>query len=182
MSVFNNWTTDQWNAFAGFTVAGLAALALLALSLAAVRRRRVEHREVAELIAAWRATPSHTVAIVAGPMPRELPLPVVDPTGAVLEHLAPGPGSLTDLAVAEGSLTRVEQSDLIDPEVSAWFDAMAERWQRSVDTALAPAMLVAVTWAIEGAAAGVAGRVAADAWRADCPTGEYPLVPVREAW
>lgn len=206
--MISNWNSDQWNAFAGFAVMGLAALALVAVGVYNVRRRRHAAREVAELIAqlhadrAHRARPvpdpddrplatlatlaaltSPTVPLLAGPVAEPLapplPLPVVDPTGQVLEHLAPGPGSLTSLAAAgEGSLDG--PVELIDAEVSAQFADVFERWQRSVDAALAPAMLVAVRWAIEGRMAGVAGRGSLDGWRAGTETGEWQLVEPRQ--
>jgi hypothetical protein len=197
-----DWTAQQWTAFTGLVVAGLAALGLLAIMLQHLRARRAEADEVRRLLDSWRATPSTIVAILTGPTqplplgagPRPLPLPVVDPTGEILAHVAPGPGSITSIREAgEGSLVRVEPADLVDPEVSTLFDGMMAKWQRSVDAALAPAMLTAVLWTIEGAMAGVVGRVAldewlaevagddADAWRAGTPTGEWPLVRVDPA-
>lgn len=203
----NDWTTEQWISFLGFVVAGLAALGLAGVGISAARARRAERREVAALIAGWRATPSHTVAILAGPTrplpvvlpPHPLPTPpppVVDPTGEILEHIAPGPGSLSSLAVVgEGSLTRVDRTDLVDADVRRWFveafdrpahvpapdearvldeGGVLTRWRAAVE----PAMRTAHLWDIRGRGNGgvQSARQALDHWRIECPTGEIPLV------
>lgn len=135
------WTTDQWTAFTGASVAGIAALVLLGMAVHTVRSWTAPATYRAALArTSTRPPPSVLVLAESGgtaAWTHELPPPlpsvrtwvdvradlyplVVDPTGAELaEHLAPGAGSLATLAeVGEGSLTRVE---LIDPEVARWF-------------------------------------------------------------
>lgn len=200
--MITNWTQDQWYGFIGFAISGLAALALIAMAVHERRRRR-EHDEVDRLLASWRAEPVHVWTTPARVLPTR-PY-VLRPVGAlhhydqpampldVIEHIAPGPGSLASLAAAgEGSLTRVE---LHDAEVVQW---MAELFDRpahvplrdeaqEVDegglltrfhAAIEPAMRKARLWEIQGR--GVAGvssaRMALDHWRIESPTGEYPLL------
>lgn len=186
------WTQDQWYGFIGFTISGLAALALLAMAVRERRRKR-EHAEVQRLMASWRATPSH--AIVLRPALTSRRQYITTSAAApidIIEHIAPGPGSLTSLAATgEGSLVRVE---LHDAEVVRWLADLFDRpahvplrdEAQEVDegglltqfhAAIEPAMRKARLWEIQGR--GVAGvssaRMALDHWRIESPTGEYPL-------
>lgn len=178
---------------AAFLISGLGGAGLIAVGVRELRRRR---REAAWLIIldasrTWSATAA--MALVAGPV--AAPVITVDPTGDVLDHVAPGPGSLTTLAeVGEGCLIAITHADLVDPEVAQWFvDALdrpvhipGRNEAREVDEggvltrfhiAMEPAMRTARLWSMRGHAdhGPTASRWAdLDRWRIDCPTGEYP--------
>lgn len=115
-------------------------------------------------------------------------IPVIDPTGEVLEHMAPGPGSLTSLAAAgPGSLTRAE---LVEPEVRdgfaftfdrpAYAPARHEAGVRDeggvfarFEAAIGPAMATAAQWLAQGR---TPAQQALDEWRIYSPTGEMPII------
>jgi len=180
-----NWTMDQWITFAGFTVAGLAGLTLICLAISHIRARRSEHAEVERLMASWRATPSHTIAMIALPAgPMRLPLHDCDPypplDADVIEHVAPGAGSLATLReVGEGCLTAAEPR--VDPEVAAWFAEVFDPMFDEFRTAMEPHMRKVRLWELRGQAGyggSASARAELDRWRINTPTGEYALVTV----
>lgn len=203
---FESWEPSQWVAFAGLLTAGLAALALLILAVRSVRAwrtpttyyaRRPDPRPTLAL-AAERVRVSGTDVLGYRWSPIDFGYPdngviVVDPTD-VAEHLAAGPGSLTDLAaITHGMLERIE---LVDDVVHRWFVEAFDRpahvpgrdEARELDeggaltrfrAGIESAMRTAHLWEIQGR--GVAGhdsaRMALDHWRAGTATGEWAIVP-----
>lgn len=151
---------------AAFLISGLGGVGLLAVGVRELRRRRreAEWRIILNASRRWSATA--TMALVAGPV--AAPVVTVDPTGDVLDHIAPGPGSLTTLAeVGEGRLITITRDDLVDPEVAQWFVDALDRpvhipgrdEARVVDEggvltrfhiAMEPAMRTARLWSIRG--------------------------------
>jgi hypothetical protein len=165
---------------------------------------------------------SPTRALIAGPVALELPARTgavaidpanphavhdcnlhaphfhVDPT--VLEHVAPGPGSLSSLAqVGAGSLITITHADLVDPEIERRFAVVFDRRVRTLDpgeegpaeagdgimpafeAAIEPSMRKARLWLLQ---ANAEHRGLASAWAAVeslqmailGPTGEYPIL------
>jgi hypothetical protein len=219
MSVFDFWTTPQWILFGGVTAVGLGALGLLGLAVHAVRgwtapatyrtttpaprpslqlaTERMTDADMADFEQRWRDSKARATEAW------RLPVVVLDERGGtalwthpteVLEHLAPGAGSLATLAeVGEGCLQRVE---LVDPEVARWFAEAFDRPAHApardeagvVDpggvlaqfqAAIEPIMRTVKLWEIQGRGnAGVeSARQALDHWRMDYPTGGWPTVP-----
>lgn len=151
--------------------------------------QRITNDELDESRARWQAI--HAADATATLAPH------VDPTGdEITAHLAPGPGSLTDLAeVGPGAIVRITHADLIDPEVHRWF---AEAFDRPAHvpkrteaapldeggvltrfhTATEAAFRKARRWEIEGRGLNghTSGRTMLDAWRAGTDTGAWPVV------
>lgn len=207
--MMQHWTHEQWIAFYGIVTAGCAALALLGLAVRSVRGWTAPaHGAYADSTVVRRVDPRPTLALAAARGPRITDAQVLEherrwraavawdrPT-EVLEHLAPGPGSLTDLAAAgPGELKRIVHADLIDPDVHAWFVEVFDRPAHTPHrdealeldeggaltrfrAALDPAMRKAHLWEIQGR--GHAGHDSArqilDHWRAGTDTGAWPVV------
>ncbi len=144
MITLPDWTTDQWIAFTGTTVAGLAAVALLIVAFRTIRgwtapatyrtigdparpslippaERHMSEAEITDFErrfkeSAARADSAWKSTLLADSTHAWLAGPEL---ADIAEHLAPGPGSLTSLAGVEGHAT--ERVELIDPEVAQWF-------------------------------------------------------------
>lgn len=173
MSIFDTWTQSQWTAFSGLSIAGLSALGLAVIAFRTVR--------------SWTAPATHT-APPSRPRPsieaaaRRTLLPDLDivrrPVVRADEaaHLQPGPGSITSVLAEEGIFGPRDDGTEIDADVRTLFARWEDGWRRSVNAALAPAMLKAVMWAIEGEQAGVSGAGHLQEWYQNTPTGGWPII------
>lgn len=159
-----NWTQDQWVAFGGLVLAGCCALGLAALAIHAVRGWTAP---------AYSQGPRHAYRA-------ELVTIAYDPARRVdFEYSPSSPAAIAATAPDPALRTSAE----IAAELYAWthahlaeFDQRFAAITRAANTALAPAMLKAITWAIEGQLSGVSGAGRLMEWHTDTPTGEYPLV------
>lgn len=191
MSIIYGWTESQWIVFAGLSVAGLSALGLAAIAIRTVRgwRAPATYRTTAysaaprpSLVLAQRRArynpEPHMGALIATAYEtadHEALALVIDPLA--LAHLQPGPGSISSILQEEGVFGPRDED--IDPDLIETFGRWAVERQRDIDTRFAPSMLKAITWAIEGAIAGVDSAAALDAWHSwhtRAETSEWPLV------
>lgn len=187
--MFTVWTQDQWIAFLAITTAGLSALGLAVLAARAVRSwapTTVDLRRIAPRGYAVRPT----VALAA----RRVPLPAWAFEPTVLEHVAPGPGSLASLREV-GPGTLVAGDPPVAPDVAAWFveafdrpahvptpteagtldeGGVLTRFHAAMDAPMRTARL----WLIraEGLNGHTSARQQLNEWRVNTPTGEYAMI------
>lgn len=199
MSIFTAWTDGQWTVFAGLTVSGLSALGLLIIAFRIMRGWTAPAQYAAasatrprpSIEAAARRTlldPHMGTLITAAYESAALGVPTTaddsirrhDGTGRAWDRAdvksQPGPGSIVSIAEAEGVYGPRDED--VDADVHTLFGAWEDGWRRSVNVALAPAMLKAVLWAIEGEQAGVSGAGRLQEWYQTTPTQGWPLVRV----
>lgn len=198
MSIFTAWTDGQWTVFVGLTVSGLSALGLLIIAFRIMRGWTAP----AQYAAASAARPRPSIEAAArrtllDPHMGTLITAAYEARSACgahdcnehepytraeywpadeAAHLQPGPGSIVSIAEAEGVYGPRDED--VDADVHTLFGAWEDGWRRSVNVALAPAMLKAVLWAIEGEQAGVSGAGRLQEWYQDTPTQGWPLVRV----
>lgn len=188
MSIIYGWTESQWIVFAGLSVAGLSALGLASIAFRTVRRWTApatyavpSSRPRPSIEAATRRTlldpPMSPLVTAAYETADPGPLlaaarRITEP--AALAQIAPGVGSITSTLAEEGVFG--PRDDRVDADLQQLFGDWYDSWQRSVNAVLAPAMLKAITWAIEGAQAGVSGAAGIQEWYAGTETGEWGRV------
>lgn len=181
-----SWTTSQWVAFGGTSVAGLCALALIGMAIHAYRSWTMS--AVSAL---------HTVP-PAGPMRptihatvRRLPAGAVlgawvDPQSAAgTAAIEAGPAAIAATPPRPDLLTSAERAAQLDD----WIHASSAELHNALNAALAdfraavePAMRKARLWELRGEGGhggGASARVELAHWRMDTPTGEYPMIVPR---
>lgn len=106
--------------------------------------------------------------------------PAYDP--AKLDFSPGGMASATAIAAVPADPTLVTSAERA-AELDAWINGSAGdiaaafgRIERGFNARLAPAMLKAIMWAIEGEAAGVAGSGRLIEWHMDTPSGAWPMI------
>jgi len=183
-----DFTTPQWIAFTGITVAGIAGLILIGLAVSAYRTWTAP--------APLRRAPAPILRPTILAASRRAPLPALTGEYTIVDTGAWDPQSAAATAAIEGGPAAIAATPP-DPTLlttaeraaaeAAWITSTAvevgpvlDAVLRDFRAAVEPAMRKARLWELQGQSShrgGAAARVQLDHWRIDTPTGEYRMVP-----